>query len=95
MGKVVHFKRRTPRAVVVASDQGSGVQAGTQTLAKALNTFAKPRLWTAVERLQTALEAAKDIGARLPAGSAKIQFELERDMLVKNLTRLQQQISDL
>jgi hypothetical protein len=95
VGNLVHFEQRIHRSAFVASDQRSGAKPDRQTLAQALERFAKPRLWSAVEHLETALAVAENIGAGLPAGSAKSQFELERDMLVKNLAQLRERIRDM
>lgn len=93
MGNVFEFKQRAVRSAPAALAEHLVAQ--EQVRADALNIFAKGQCSTAAEHLETALAAAENICARLPSGSAKSQFELERDRLVEKLNQLRQKIRAL
>lgn len=90
---VIKFRRREVRSAPVALAEHLIAQ--VQARADALNIFAKAQCSTAADHLETALAAAENICARLPPGSIKSQFELERDRLVEKLNQLRQQIRAL
>ncbi|MBH5403055.1 hypothetical protein HZZ13_35455 [Bradyrhizobium sp. CNPSo 4010] len=92
MGNVFKFKQRAVQSAPVAAPEHLIAQ--EQTRADALN-IAKAHCSTAAEHLETALAAAENICARLPSGSAKSQFELERDRLVEKLNQLREKIRAL
>lgn len=89
VGNVFKFKQRAVQSAP------KHLIAQQQTRADALNIFAKAQCSTAAEHLETALAAAENICARLPSGSAKTRFELERDRLVEKLNQLRQKIRAL
>lgn len=93
VGNVFKFKQRAVRSAPVALAEHLIAQ--EQTRADALNIFAKAQCSPAAEHLETALAAAENICARLPSGSAKSQFELERDRLVEKPNQLREQIRTL
>lgn len=90
---VVRFKRRAVGSPPAALPEHLIAQ--VKSRADALNILAKAQCSTAAEHLETALAAAENICARLPAGPAKSQFDLERDRLVEKLNQLRQQIRSL
>lgn len=92
VGNVLEFKQRAVQSAPVALAEHLIAQ--EQTRADALN-IAKAQCSTAAEHLETALAAAESICTRLPPGSAKSQFELERDRLVEKLNQLREQIRAL